>query len=185
MRADLHSILIDEATISARLDALAAEITRDYEGKALSVLVILHGGMFLMADLLRRIEIPLRIESLTASSYHGGTSTSGQVLFPPTPLPDVHGRHVLILDDILDTGLTLHAVRQRLIEEASAASVRTCVLLKKRKARDTMANPDYAGFSIGDEFVVGYGLDFDGYYRHLPYIGVLKDSVIANHQRTP
>lgn len=178
MREDLRKILFHETTILARLDELAEQITRDYLGKELSVLVILHGGMILMADLLRRVHIPLRIETLVASSYHGGTSSSGEVKFGATPLPDVEGRHVLILDDILDTGLTLKAVKERLIREGGARGVKTCVLLSKKKQRDVEVEADYTGFEIQNEFVVGYGLDYDGRYRNLPFIGVLKDEVI-------
>ncbi|MFM7181372.1 MAG: hypoxanthine phosphoribosyltransferase [Verrucomicrobiales bacterium] len=178
MREDLRKILFHETTILARLDELAEQITRDYLGKHLSVLVILHGGMILMADLLRRVHIPLRIETLVASSYHGGTSSSGEVKFSATPLPNVEGRHVLILDDILDTGLTLKAVKERLIREGGAAGVKTCVLLSKKKERSVEVQADYTGFEIQNEFVVGYGLDYDGRYRNLPFIGVLKEEVI-------
>ena len=179
MREDLRKVLFHETTILARLDELAEEITGDYSGKELTVLVILHGGMILMADLLRRVHIPLRIETLVAASYHGGTSSCGEVKFADTPLPDVHGRHVLILDDILDTGLTLKAVKDRLLEEAGASGVRSCVLLSKKKDRAVDVEADYVGFTIQDEFVVGYGLDYDGRYRNLPFIGVLKDEVVA------
>jgi hypoxanthine phosphoribosyltransferase len=100
------------------------------------------------------------------------------VKFGATPLPDVEGRHVLILDDILDTGLTLKAVKERLIREGGAAGVKTCVLLSKKKDRSVEVEADYTGFEIQNEFVVGYGLDYDGRYRNLPFIGVLKDEVI-------
>jgi hypoxanthine phosphoribosyltransferase len=176
MREDIDRILFHETTILARLDELAEEITRDHVGCDLTALVILHGGMILMADLLRRVYMPLRIESLVASSYHGGTESSGSVGLGP--LPDVKGRHLLVLDDILDTGRTLHAVKHRLLSEGGAACVRTCVLLCKDKDRAEEVEADYVGFHIGDEFVVGYGLDFDGHYRNLPFIGVLKPSVV-------
>lgn len=179
MRADLEKILFHEATILARLDELADEITRNHENKAVTAIVILHGGMILMADLLRRVQIPLRIESLGASSYHGGTESSGVVKLLGSGLPDVSGRHVLIVDDILDTGRTLQVVKTKLLEGGNAAGVRTCVLLSKKKTRAADVEADYIGFEIQDEFVVGYGLDFDGRYRNLPFIGVLKESVIA------
>ena len=179
MRDDLRKILFHETTILARLDELAEELTRDYLGKELTVLVVLHGGMILMADLLRRVQIPLRIETLVAASYHGGTESCGEVRFSSGPWPDVRQRHVLVLDDILDTGLTLKAVKDRLLEEGGAASVKTCVLLSKNKPRSVEVEADYTGFHIRDEFVVGYGLDFDGRYRNLPFIGVLKEEVIA------
>ncbi|QTN33545.1 hypoxanthine phosphoribosyltransferase [Akkermansiaceae bacterium] len=178
MRADLEKVLFNESTILARLDELAEEITRDHEGKDLTAIVILHGGIILMADLLRRIQMPLRIESLGASSYHGGTESSGVVKLLGTGLPDVRGKHVLILDDILDTGRTLQLVKSKLLE-GEAAGVKTCVLLSKKVIRAVEVNADYVGFEIEDEFVVGYGLDFDGRYRNLPFIGVLKESVIS------
>lgn len=179
MREDLRKILFHETTILARLDELASEITRDFLGRDVSVLVILHGGMILMADLLRRVHIPLRIETVVASSYHGGTTSRGEVELGATPLPDMRGRHVLILDDILDTGLTLKSVKERLLKEGGATAVKTCVLLSKKKDRAVDVNADYVGFAIEDEFVVGYGLDYNGHYRNLPFIGVLKDDVIA------
>jgi hypoxanthine phosphoribosyltransferase len=179
MRDDLEKVLFNESTILARLDELAEEITRDHKGKDLTAIVILHGGIILMADLLRRIQLPLRIESLGASSYHGGTESSGVVKLLGAGLPDVRGKHVLILDDILDTGRTLQLVKSKLLEEGEASGVTTCVLLSKKVTRAVEVNADYVGFEIEDEFVVGYGLDFDGRYRNLPFIGVLKESVIA------
>lgn len=180
MREDIQRVLFHETTILARLDELAEEITRDHEGTDLTVLVILQGGMILMADLLRRVQIPLRIETMTASSYHGGTASSGVVDLGEASSP-LEGRHILVLDDILDTGRTLEAVRQRLLADGRAAGVRTCVLLSKDKARARGVEADYVGFRIADEFVVGYGLDFDGRYRNLPFIGVLKPSVVDAH----
>src|SRR5687767_15227035 len=133
MQKDIERTLFHEQTILQRLDQLAAAITRDYEGKDLTVVAVLNGSVFFMADLLRRIQLPLRLDCLSVSSYHGGTESSGTVTFDQTSLPDVEGRHVLILDDILDTGLTLHAICGRLRAEAQPASVRICVLLQKRK----------------------------------------------------
>jgi len=144
------------------------------------VIAVLNGSIFFMADLLRRIQLPLRLDCLSVSSYHGGTESSGRVTFDQTSLPDVEGRQVLILDDILDTGLTLHAICARLKAEAKPANVRICVLLQKRKQRSLETEADYVGFEIGDEFVVGYGLDYQERYRNLPFIGVLKREVIAS-----
>ena len=174
MRDDLRKILFHETTILARLDELAEELTRDYLGKDLTVLVVLHGGMILMADLLRRVQIPLRIETLVAASYHGGTESCGEVRFSPGPWPDVRHRHVLVLDDILDTGLTLKAVKDRLLEVGGATSVKSCVLLSKNKDRSVEVEADYTGFHIRDEFVVGYGLDYAQNHRNLPFIGTVR-----------
>ena len=179
MHQDIERTLFHEQTILRRLDELAAEITAEYEGRDLTVIAVLNGSLFFMADLLRRIQLPLSLDCLSVSSYHGGTESSGTVTFDQTSLPDVDGRHVLILDDILDTGRTLHAICKRLKAEGNPASIRICVLLKKNKARDEAMEADYSGFEIGDEFVVGYGLDYQERYRNLPYVGVLKREVFA------
>ena len=179
MLNDIERTLFYEQTILRRLDEIGAQITADYAGRDLTVIAVLNGSLFFMADLLRRIQLPLRLDSLSVSSYHGGTQSTGLVTFDQTSLPDVEGRHVLILDDILDTGLTLHAIRDRLLSEANPASVGICVLLRKDKPRAREMEADYVGFDIGDEFVVGYGLDYDERYRNLPFIGVLKPEIIS------
>ena len=179
MQKDIERTLFHEQTILQRLDLLGDEISHDYADKELTVVAVLNGSVFFMADLLRRIQLPLRLDCLSVSSYHGGTESSGHVTFDQTSLPDVEGRHVLILDDILDTGRTLHAIRKRLHEESNPASIRICVLLRKLKGRAEELEADYVGFDIGDEFVVGYGLDFQEHYRNLPFIGVLKREVFA------
>ena len=172
--AGVGRVLIDEAVIARRLDAMATEIVRCYEGKPLTAIVVLTGSLMFAADLLRRVPLPLRIDCLSVASYHGGIESSGTVTFRQETLPDVAGREVLILDDILDTGRTLEAVRRRLIEEARPAGVRIAVLLRKRKVRAVAVEADFAGFEIGDEFVVGYGLDYRDQFRNLPFIGVLS-----------
>lgn len=179
MQEDIERTLFHEQTILSRLDELAAQITRDFTGKDLTVVAVLNGSIFFMADLLRRIQLPLRLDCLSVSSYHGGTESSGHVTFDQTSLPDVNGRHVLVLDDILDTGRTLHAICNRLNHEGAPASVKVCVLLRKRKVRAEAMEADYVGFDIGDEFVVGYGLDYLERYRNLPFVGVLKPEVFA------
>ena len=179
MLNDIERTLYHEPTILRRLDELGAQITQDYDGRELTVIAVLNGSILFVADLMRRIQLPLRLDCISVSSYHGGTESSGTVTFDQNALPDVAGRHVLILDDILDTGRTLHAIRGRLHEEASALSVRICVLLRKAKVRAEELDADYVGFDIGDEFVVGYGLDYREQYRNLPFIGVLKPSALA------
>ena len=179
MLNDIERTLFHEQTILSRLDELGAQISRDYDGRELTVIAVLNGSILFVADLMRRIQLPLRLDCISVSSYHGGTESSGTVTFDQTSLPDVAGRHVLILDDILDTGRTLHAIRKRLHEEASALSVRICVLLRKEKVRAEELDADYVGFDIGDEFVVGYGLDYREQYRNLPFIGVLKHGALA------
>src|SRR5215213_3689762 len=131
MQDDLDRILFDEATILGRLDEIAEQITTDYRDRELTVIAVLNGSLIFMADLLRRIPLPLKLDCLSVASYHGGTKSSGEVVFRQVALPDVEGRHILILDDILDSGLTLNAIRKKL-EEANPRSVRVCVLLEKK-----------------------------------------------------
>jgi hypoxanthine phosphoribosyltransferase len=131
-----------------------------------------------MADLLRRIPLPLKLDCLSVASYHGRAETSGEVIFKQVALPDVVDRHILILDDILDSGHTLAAIRDKL-ETAKPRSIRVCVLLSKKKHRARHVAADYIGFEIEDEFVVGYGLDFMERYRNLPCIGVLRKELIT------
>ena len=175
---NIEKILYHETTILSRLDAMAAEITQEYRGKKLTVVAILHGGLIMLADLLRRIQLPLKMESISVASYHGGTESSGVVTFNQMRLPDFAGEHVLIVDDILDSGRTLYAIGKRLKAECHAASVKTCVLLSKRKERAAEVEADYVGFEIADEFVVGYGLDYAGHYRNLPFVGILKQEAV-------
>ncbi|MFN2507515.1 MAG: hypoxanthine phosphoribosyltransferase [Chthoniobacterales bacterium] len=178
MQDDLERVLFDEATILTRLDGIAAQIANDYRDRELTVIAILNGSLMFMADLLRRIPLPLKLDCLSVASYHGGLQTSGELIFRQVALPDIKGRHILILDDILDSGVTLAAVRQKL-ETARPLSVRACVLLQKKKARLRPVDADYVGFEIEDEFVVGYGLDYMERYRNLPCIGVLRKELIA------
>ncbi len=178
MQADLDRVLFDEATIHRRLDELAAKISDDYRERDLTVIAILNGSVILMADLLRRIPLPLKLDCLSVASYHGGAEPSGELVFRQVSLPDVAGRHVLILDDILDQRDHSGEIREKL-ETAAPLSVRICVLLEKKKTRERAIEPDYVGFQIADEFVVGYGLDYMERYRNLPCIGVLRKELIA------
>jgi hypoxanthine phosphoribosyltransferase len=177
MQDDLERVLFDEATILNRLDEIAAEISRDYRDKELTVIAILNGSLMFMADLLRRVPLPLKLDCLSVASYHGGVETTGELIFRQVALPDIAGRQILILDDILDSGVTLSAVRQKL-ETAQPASIGICVLLQKKKTRRRPVDADYVGFEIEDEFVVGYGLDYAERYRNLPCIGVLRRELI-------
>ena len=178
MQADLERVLFDEPTILRRLDEIATQISEDYCDRELNVIAILNGSLMFMADLLRRIPLPLKLDCLSVASYHGKAQTSGEVIFKQIALPDVMDRHVLLLDDILDSGGTLSAIREKL-QTAKPRSIRICVLLQKKKARQQPVAADYVGFEIEDEFVVGYGLDFMERYRNLPCIGVLRKELIA------
>ena len=187
MRGDLEKVLFDEPAIHRRLDDMAAQISNDYRDRELTVIAVLHGSLMFVADLLRRIPLPLKLDCLSVASYHGKAQSSGEVVFKlamatpsrggPTTLPDVAGRDILVLDDILDSGFTLAAVRETL-EIARPHSIRICVLLSKKKQRTREVDADYVGFEIEDEFVVGYGLDFRERYRNLPYIGVLRRELL-------
>jgi hypoxanthine phosphoribosyltransferase len=168
-------ILYRESSILARLDELALELMEAYAGKEVHALAILHGSVIFAADLLRRLPLPVHLHTLNVSSYHGEKTSSGTVSFHHA-LPSMEGKHVLLLDDILDTGRTLQAIQQRLAEGGRPQSVRVCVLLQKRKPRPPELTADHVGFEIDDEFVIGYGLDYQGRYRNLPYIATLDDT---------
>src|SRR5262245_34715950 len=177
VQSDIERVLFDGPAIHKRLEEMAAQITADYADRELAVIAILTGTLMFMSDLLRRIPLPLKLNCLSVTSYHGKTQTSGEVFFNELSVPDVCGQDVLILDDILDTGHTLAAVREKL-ETAKPRSIRVCVLLSKRKQRARDVDADYVAFEIDDEFVVGYGLDFMERYRNLPYLGVLKKELM-------
>ena len=177
MQGDIERVLFDEPAIHQRLGEMAAQIATDYRDRELTVIAVLAGSLIFMADLVRRIPLPLKLDCLSAASYHGKAQTSGEIIFKDGALPDVVGRDVLILDDILDSGHTLAAIREKL-EAAKPRSIRVCVLLSKKKQRARRVDADYVGFEIEDEFVVGYGLDFMERYRNLPYIGVLRKELL-------
>src|SRR5436189_5390306 len=178
MQDDLDRILFHETTILRRLDEMAAKISQDYRDRDLTVIAILNGSLIFIADLLRRIPLPLKLDCLSVASYHGKAQTSQEVIFKQVGLPDLADRNILLLDDILDSGHTLAAIREKL-KTANPRSIRICVLLSKKKERSRQVDADYVGFEIEDEFVVGYGLDFMEQYRNLPYIGVLRRELIA------
>lgn len=178
MQEDLERVLFDETAILRRIEELAAAITAEYHGRELTVIAVLNGSLIFAADLLRRIPLPLKLDCLSVASYHGGAATKGEVVFNQIALPDVAGRHILILDDILDSGVTLGSIRDKLKTERPL-SVKICVLLRKLKARMRPVEADHVGFNIGDEFVVGYGLDYMERYRNLPCIGVLRKEKLA------
>ncbi len=167
-------VLISAERIRSRVDELAADVRSAYAGKPFTVVGILTGSMVFLADLIRRIDLPLQIGLVQASSYRGTATTPGELVVRDELLPDVTGRHLLVLDDILDTGQTISRLVGHL-KAKGAASVRTCVLLRKVGRQRVPFEPDYCGFSIPDKFVIGYGLDYNDEYRHLPFIGVLPD----------
>lgn len=170
---DLEGVLITPEEIHARVLEMAARLNADLRGKAVTVVALMDGALFFVADLLRQLEVPVRLHTLNASSYQGGTATTGEVKVVWPPNLDLKGQDVLLLDDILDTGLTLSTIRERIIAQ-QPASLRTCVLLSKRRERLREVPLTDAGFEIEDEFVVGYGMDYQGRFRNLPCIGILN-----------
>ncbi len=165
-------ILITEAEIQERIRELGKQIEADYQGRPLTIVAILTGSLIVLADLIREIQLPLRVALLQASSYKGATTTAGALIINESFAPDVAGRDVLLLDDILDTGHTLGTLVHRMADRG-ALSVKTAVLLRKTGRQEVKIEPDYCGFEIPDAFVVGYGLDYDDDYRHLPYVAIL------------
>ena len=168
----LVEILLPANQIHDRIHQLAGEITRTYQGREVTVIGILSGCVIFLADLIRQIDLPIRVGFLTASSYRGEATAPGQLVIRDELLPDLLDRDVLLIDDILDTGKTLTRVVARLIDRG-ARSVKVGVLLRKIGRQEVPFEPDFVGFTIPDRFVVGYGLDYNDKYRHLPYIGVL------------
>lgn len=173
MEQNIERVLYSEQTILSRLDVIGSQISLDYAGKELTVVAIMNGSIMFMSDLLKRVNIPLQIDCWSVSSYHG-TKSSEKITFRQHDIVDVDNRHVLLLDDILDSGLTLHTIKNKIINETKAASVKSCVLLSKKVHRVRDIEADYVGFEIENEFVVGYGLDYNEHYRNLPYVGVFK-----------
>ncbi|WP_435015365.1 hypoxanthine phosphoribosyltransferase [Tundrisphaera sp. TA3] len=165
-------ILITESQIRERIRDLGRQIEADYQGKPLTIVAVLTGSLIVLADLIREIGIPLRVALIQASSYKGATTQAGALIINESFAPDVQGRDVLLLDDILDTGHTLATLVHRMADRG-ATSVRTAVLLRKVGRQEVAIEPDYCGFTIPDAFVVGYGLDFDDDYRHLPHVAIL------------
>jgi hypoxanthine phosphoribosyltransferase len=174
----LDHILVTPAAIKRRIATLGAQLNKDYANKDLMVVAIVNGALIFTADLLRQMRIPLRLDCLRASSYHTGTKAVHEPRIFDSMKLDVRGHHVLLVDDILDTGKTLAAVAG-MIRAKGAVSVKTCVLLDKKARRAVPFEADYVGFEIPNEFVVGYGLDFNERYRNLPCIGVLKPKYYA------
>ena len=178
--SSLERVLLDAEVIQRRVADLAFEIEKDHAGGEISVVALMDGAIFFVADLLRRINLPVQVHTLSVRSYHGGTSSTGHIEMPPKFPFALHGRRVLLIDDILDTGLTLGTVRDRILEECQPESLRVAVLLDKNHPRVLEVPVDYVGFKIADEFVVGYGMDYKGHYRNLPCIGILSAAQIES-----
>lgn len=177
---DVAKILIDENQLQGRIRDLAREIAADYEGtEELLLLCVLKGAYMFLADLSRLLPVPHEVDFMAVSSYGQGTTSSGAVRIVLDLKEDIAGKHVLIVEDIVDSGRTLDYMRRNLLARAPA-SLRICALLNKPERREIDVPLDYLGFDIPDEFVVGYGLDFAQRYRNLPFIAVLKPEVFAH-----
>lgn len=163
--------LISEESLQARIVELGAEISRDYEGKEIVVLCILKGGVMFMTDLVKHITVPLKMEFMVVSSYGDEYRSSGIVKIIKDLDEPIKDKHVLIVEDIIDSGRTLAYVK-KMLGEREAASIKLCTLLNKEEERVTDVEVEYEGFKVGNEFVIGYGLDYKQYYRNLPYIAV-------------
>jgi hypoxanthine phosphoribosyltransferase len=177
LKADVAEILVSEADIQAKVAELGSQLSRDYEGRPLTLVSVLKGSLPFMADLLRAISIPVTIDLMEVSSYGGtATETSGLVRILKDLSASIEGRDVLIVEDIIDTGLTLNYLL-RYLRGKNPRSLRICALLDKPARRLVDIDIDYRGFTIPDRFVIGYGLDYGEVYRNLPFIGVLRPEV--------
>ena len=173
---DIEEILIPEQQISRRVIQLAAQLTKDYDGKELVMVGILNGASVFYIDLMMEMDMPLEMNFMAVSSYGNSTESSGRVRIEYDLQADIEGKHVLIIEDIVDTGNTLSSLK-RLLEARKPASIKICTLLDKPSRRQTDLVPDYVGFEIPNVFIVGYGLDYAEKYRNLRYIGTLKPEI--------
>jgi hypoxanthine phosphoribosyltransferase len=173
---DVEEILLTGERIQARVAELGAQLATDYAGRDPVLVSVLKGSIVFLADLVRKMEIPLSIDLMEVSSYGASTESSGQVRILKDLSMAIDGRDVIVVEDIIDTGLTLNYLL-RYLHDKGPASIRICCLLDKPARRLADISIDYRGFTIPDRFVIGYGLDYDERYRNLPYIGVLRPSV--------
>ena len=176
LEQDIELVLFSEEELDRRVSEIAAEINRDYAGKEPMLISVLRGSFVFMADLIRKIEVPCTVDFMSVSSYGRGTTSSGQVQITKDLSDDIEGKDIIVVEDILDSGNTLSYLLQ-LLQARKPASMKLCTLLDKPDRRVKEVHVDYTGFTIPDEFVVGYGLDYAEKYRNLPYIGILKPLV--------
>ncbi|WP_028595183.1 hypoxanthine phosphoribosyltransferase [Paenibacillus assamensis] len=178
MHNDIEKVVISEEEIQARVNELGEQLTRDYAGKKPLVICVLKGAFIFMADLVKRIEVPMEMDFMAVSSYGASTESSGVVRILKDLDVSVEGRDVLIVEDIIDTGLTLSYLIN-ILEGRKAATIKVVTLFDKPARRSANMEADYKGFVLPDEFIVGYGLDYAEEYRNLPYIGVLKPQIYS------
>ena len=176
--ADKIRVLLPEEDVNKRISEVAEQISKDYEGKQIHLICILKGGVFFTCELAKRITVPVTMDFMSVSSYGSGTESSGVVRIVKDLDESIAGKNVLIVEDILDTGVTLSKLVP-MLKMRNPNSVKICTILDKPSRRKADIQPDYEGFQVPDEFVVGYGLDYDEKYRNLPYVGVLKPEIYA------
>ncbi len=176
MKNDIKSVLYSEEVLAAKVAEIGAKITKDYLGKDLLVIGVLKGANIFLGDLVRKIDLPVQIDFIAASSYGSSTESSGVVRILKDLDYSIEGKHVMIVEDIIDTGLTLHYLLDN-FNSRNPASLSVCTLLDKPERRKVQIDVAYKGFDIPDEFIVGYGIDYDEKYRNLPYIATLKPKV--------
>ena len=178
MHPDVKEILFNEEQIAARVAELGRQISEDYAGEEVIVVCVLNGAMPFTADLLRKLEGQVRLDTIAASSYGNGTISSGTVKITKELKTDIVGRNVLLVDDVFDTGLTMSLLVETL-QARGAKSIKSCVFLDKTARHSVVYRPDYVGYEIPDAFVIGYGLDYNEQYRQLPYVGIIKSEAIT------
>lgn len=176
MKQEIEKVLFSEEQLKSAVEKIAGEINKDYEGKEPVLIGILKGSVVFMADLMRKISVDCTTDFMSVSSYGGGTETSGSVRIRKDLDRSITGKDVIVIEDILDSGTTLSHLLE-ILEVRRPNSLKLCVLLDKPERRVTPVKYDYVGLTVPDEFIVGYGLDYDEKYRNLPYIGVLKREV--------
>ena len=183
LAAAVEEVLVDEPALQSRISELGAEITTDYRGRELLLIGVLKGAIFFMADLMRAIDVQCEVDFMAISSYGAGVDSSGVVRILKDLDVSIEGRNVLVVEDIVDSGLTLSYLLRNL-EAREPASLEVCALLTKPERRENDVDCRYVGFEIPNKFVIGYGLDFAERYRNLPYVGVLRDELVAQAEET-
>ncbi len=184
LTAAVEEILIEEDVLQSRIADLGAEISQDYRGRDLLLVGVLKGAIFFMADLMRKIDVPCEVDFMAISSYGAGMDSSGVVRILKDLDISIEGRNVLVVEDIIDSGLTLSYLLRNL-EAREPASLEICALLTKPARREIDIHCRYVGFEIPNRFVIGYGLDFAERYRNLPFVGVLRDELAAQAEASP
>ena len=173
---DVEKVLLSEEQLSQKIAELGEEISKDYQGKEIVAICVLKGAILFMADLARAVKVPMALDFMAVSSYGNGTSTSGTVRILKDLDNSIEGKHVLVVEDIIDSGVTLKYLLKNL-KSRKPASIKLCTLLNKPERRRVEVDIDYCGFTVRDYFLVGYGLDYAEKYRNLPFIGILKPAI--------